>query len=221
MAGKIGKVVIRRLMLLALALGIVLQFNSCISIKSDYPEINFYNLDQTATTAAAQQDLEIALMIRDFSIAAEYDSERILTKWEGLRIQRYFYHRWTADPAELITDYFTGTMSRSSVFSSVITPPTVIIPDYILEGEIIEMMAYSSEDEETENYVVLSLKMSLISTDPAKTEENVVMDKVYTTKVQRENEKAATIAPAFSNAASKLSREVLSDIIASVNQQGK
>ena len=89
----------------------------------------------------------------------------------------------------------------------------MIIPDYIMEGQVIDMVAYNGEeDDKKANYVYISLRISLLKKVPLSTDKTILLNKIFTVKAPRKNNSVGTIAPAFSRAVSQISDKMLIEI---------
>ncbi|MBI5324952.1 MAG: hypothetical protein HZB41_06735, partial [Ignavibacteriae bacterium] len=104
----------------------------------------------------------------------------------------------------------------------VVKPNSLVIPDYILEGHLLDMIAHNTRDREPDtNYVKLSIQINLIKKEPLKAERNVLLNKLYTISVPRNNNEVTTVAPAFSRGISELTDNMLIDITEAVNNSSK
>src|SRR3989339_987971 len=194
----------------------------CISLKSEYPEISYYRLSQEPININNGGGITGTLQIRNFSSSDQLNTEHIMAIWDETKIQNYYYHRWVSAPAELVTDFIIERMNNAKLFNGgVIKPNSLVIPDYILEGHLLDMIAHNTRDRELDtNFIIISYQISLIKKEPLKTERNVLLNKLYTISVPRKNNEVSTVAPAFSRGMSKLSDKMLNDIIEAVKNSG-
>lgn len=192
----------------------LLCLSGCVSIKSDYPTIEYYRLEQEQTKYRNIGTIPNALLVRDFTLSEEIDTDRFLALVDNSSVKRYFYHRWVADCSSLITDFIVKRYNEMKTFSNgVVKSSSIVIADYILEGHILEMLAYNSEkNKEVKNEVFLSIRIALLGKIPNSTETEVLISKVYSKREARPDNLARSIAPSFSKAFSSLSDEILADI---------
>ncbi len=195
------------------------SFYGCIDIKSDYPVINYYKLEHDSLMDWNPGPLESTVVLRNFDIASQYKTNRFIAMFKESRVKLYYYHRWITDCQEVITDFVLQRVNNYDIFTGgLITSGSIVFPDYFLEGTILEMAALNDEDEEENNFVRLSIKINLIKREPMKNEENVLLSNIYHEKAQRKNNKAKTIAPAFSIAASNLVDNIIKDIYTTIKK---
>lgn len=213
-AGKLKKNIFRMLIFFFT----VILINGCVNFKSDYPEISYYRFKQEALSDINQNPLPVAVQFRDFSISSQINPFQ-LTAMEGENeVSVYYYYRWSEDCSDLITDFLIARYSNYNIFKGgVLTPGNIIMPDYFVEGALIEMIAHNTEDEDIEKpYVDLQIKISLAQRDVNLSYENVLLTKVYKSKIFRESNKAETIAPAFNKALNEIADKILPEIVAAI-----
>lgn len=191
-------------------------FTSCINLREEYPEIHYYRLNQTdgKIQNIGTGTIEGTLQIRDFSVSDEIDTDNFLAVSGGTSIQKYFYHRWISNCSELVTNFILTRYNNLGVFTKgAVKPGSMILPDYILEGQVIDMMAHNNEGEEKNiNYVYISLRISLLKKVPLNTDKAIILNKIFTVKSPRINNSVESIATAFSNAVSQISDQMLLEI---------
>jgi ABC-type uncharacterized transport system auxiliary subunit len=198
----------------AIFLALILGLSGCLNLRTEYPDVKYYELKQTPVSISKIDTIPGALQIRHINISGEFDSDAILARWGETRVQRYNYHRWISNVSGLVTDYLVERYSRAGAFSNgVIKPTSMILPDYILEGQVIEMIAVNSESEEPgSNYVVFSMKVNLLKRNSLKIEKQILLTETYHVEVPRKNNKVATIPPAFSKAVGQVADMLFVDI---------
>ncbi len=194
----------------------------CISLKSEYPEISYYRLSQEPIKINNSGNIDGTLQIRNFSSSDQLNIDNIMVILDEDKVQNYYYHRWVSAPADLVTDFIIERINNAKLFNGgVIKPNSLVIPDYILEGHLLDMIAHNTKDLESDtNFIIISYQISLIKKEPLKTERNVLLNKLYTISVPRKNNEVASIAPAFSRGMSELSDMMLNDIIEAVKNSG-
>ncbi len=187
---------------------------SCINLKEPYPKINYYRISPEKSSVEHIKPLDATIMIRDFSASSEIETTHLLTMWDNDYIQRYYYYRWVADAPSMVGDFINNTFSKNKIFEKgVVTSSSMAVPDYILEGEILDMMAYSTKDGNTNgNYVYVAIKINLIKRTRILDENPILLSEVYNFKIVRQNNSVKSIPDAFSRAWSHLADQILIDI---------
>ncbi len=210
----------KKIAFILILLGFIL--NSCIdlNLKDEYPEINYYHFNQSEQTLLNDiKPINAAILLRNFSISNEFDTKHILANWDGKRIQRYYYHRWVNDIPDMITDYVYHRLSKLKIFKfGPIKSSSLIVPDYILEAQIINFSVNNFEKSQVEkSNVELEIKVNVIKRIGNKDGDKVLYTEVYSEKVERESNLVGTIAPAFSKALSIVSDRMFLDMLKKLN----
>lgn len=186
---------------------------SCISIKSEYPSINYYKLEPPQVAPSQNSPIEKILQIKDIQAGPEIPPTRLTAINQDGSVQIYYYHRWMANCSDMLSSYFIELYNRHNIFSGgVISAKSMLVPDYFLEGRVLKMIATNSEDENGNNYVQFSVKISLLKRSPLKNNSQVLISKIYESKIDRKNNKAASIAPAMEKAVFEAAQKILNDI---------
>ena len=193
---------------------------SCISIKSEYPKIDYYRLTQDATSLKDLKKQDVTLQIRSFNVSQDIDTDHLLAQIGSNQIKVYYYHRWVTDVPSMVTDFFISRFSQYEIFKgSVVGTNTIAIPDYIVEGQVLDMIAYNSlNNEPGTNSVVVTLKVNIIKYNALSIDKDIISSEIYTNRTYRSDNTASSIAPAFSKCFSLIGDMVLSDIIKAIDK---
>lgn len=198
---------------IASSIMLIALVDGCVNVKSDYPSIEYYRLKQMDNPGFNLGTLDGLFQIRDFTISEELETVYLMALTDDTRIKRYYYHRWIGNCSEMITDFFITRYNKMNAFSlGVVRSSSVLIPQYIMEGQVLDMIARNSDSGTEGSYVSLSVKVNVIKIEPMKIEKQVIHSKVYNTKIPRRDNSVTTIPIAYSQAFSEISDQVLSDI---------
>jgi ABC-type uncharacterized transport system auxiliary subunit len=85
------------------------------------PETRYYQL---ATPAAKAKPGSAILVIEPLVTDTAYDDERIVYRTTPYRLDYYQYHRWSAAPGVLITNYLEQAFEKSGRFRAVVREVT-------------------------------------------------------------------------------------------------
>jgi ABC-type uncharacterized transport system auxiliary subunit len=98
------------------------------------PETRYYQLAAPQQAAAQRGDASIA--IEPLTADGAYDDERIVYRVTPYRLDYYNYHRWSAPPGTMLSNYLQDAFSRSGRFRAVVHEPTESVP-VTLGGRVI------------------------------------------------------------------------------------
>lgn len=193
---------------------LLVTLSGCFSLKSNYPPIEYYRLTQEPVTLKNIAKMNVVLMVREMTASGEIDPEHLLATGNNNKIQQYYYNRWITDCSSLVTDFIINRLNAYNAFGvAVVSSSSFVVPDYILEGQIVELMAYNSESNEKDaNYVNISLQINVINRVPLKIDNKVVYSKMYNAKVPRPDNSVKSIVPAFNKGLSQITDKMLVDI---------
>ena len=201
---------------------VALILNSCVNldIKDEYPEIIYYQFEQSDNTQLNDiKPINAAILIRNFTISNEFDTKHIIANWDGKRVQRYFYHRWISEVPDMISDFIFSKMAKVKLCKfGPIKSSSLIVPDYIMEAQIINFSVNNFEKvTNKKNNVELEIKVNLIRRLSNADGEKIVYTEVYSEKIERENNLVSSVAPAFSQALSVVSDRIFLDMMKRLN----
>jgi ABC-type uncharacterized transport system auxiliary subunit len=191
---------------------------SCINLREDYPDINYYSLSPKATEVSKIKT-EGILQVRSFTSSIALTEKRFQVENSKGEIQKLYYYRWNDNFAELFTWLTISKLNLEKYFvGGVVSQNTVQIPNYILEGEILGLEIYNGTNKQDDtSYVKLTLKISLLSYTKNSSDLEMIYSNIYTDKVQRLDNKAETIAPAVNSAANNIIETLAKDILTEIN----
>lgn len=190
-----------------------LLFFGCLSIRTPYIPTKYYSLNQMPFNFKNIAELETFVIFNDFSVPEELVDNRIMVWFGDGSVQKYNYHRFTTDYVALINDFILTRLNLSKAFKfGVSVTSSTIVPDYIIEGKVLEFRAYSDKENKSRNWVYVSIQVTLLKYVPISNQNKVVLSKVYTQKVERQGKEPLTIPPAFSIALSTIVDKMIFDL---------
>ncbi|HWM84515.1 MAG TPA: ABC-type transport auxiliary lipoprotein family protein [Kofleriaceae bacterium] len=94
---------------------------SLVGCGGTAPEIRYYQL---SAPAAARGGTGPVLVLEPLEAEAAYDDQRIVYRVNDYRLDYYHYHRWSASPGFLVSNYLEQALERSGRFRAVVRQPT-------------------------------------------------------------------------------------------------
>lgn len=192
---------------------ILISIQSCVQLdfKNEYIEVDYYTLNQPDLESVKNIKVDKSLMIRNFTVASEFDTEYLFEKIGEYDIEIYQYHRWLELPAPLFTDYVTKRIVNSETFSSVLQSGSFAIPDLIIEAHILEIGGYQVDKD---SYSIVKMNVNVLKNNPKK---DVLFSKMYEQIHLRNNNKASSIPEAISIGIAKITDQLILDIQDNIN----
>ncbi len=204
----------KKLNIIFFALLIGLFLSACIKLRIDNPEIKYYDLTNEESVPVSKKYVDCSLQIRTFTFTVKQSADRILVTEDG-SVNPLYYHRWVSGFDELVTDFIFVRFTKSQTFrNGVLRARTMQTPNYTLEGSIIENSAVNDSKFKTEPYYIrLTIGIALIKRDSKTGNVNSILTKEYSEKVLRNDADAFGIHVAYKTAITKISDQMLMDII--------
>jgi len=116
---------------------------------------------EPALPAAGSRAGAPSLRIDSFATAETFRDDRLSVREGHSKWSLSAYHRWVADPGEMVASAARDHLSRAGLFSAVFTPPAPVEADYRLSGAVRRL--YWDREERT---AVVEVEASLVeSTD--------------------------------------------------------
>jgi len=100
------------------------------------PETRYYQLAAPQQAAQPGDASEPSVAIEPLTADGAYDDERIVYRVTPYRLDYYNYHRWSAPPGTMLSNYLQDAFSRSGRFRAVVHEPTESVP-VTLGGRVI------------------------------------------------------------------------------------
>lgn len=100
--------------------------------------VHTYQLDYDAPEPA-DASLPVVVQVAPFRIAAAYDRQAIVYRDTRYATNTYFYHRWAARPARMLTDLITRDLARSRRYQAVEQAPGGVAADFMMQAQVEEI----------------------------------------------------------------------------------
>ncbi len=188
-----------------------------VNVKSKYPNISYYNLTQEATPVSKQlgtRSIDKNIFIKNFTIASEMDTEKIIIIENDTSQIRCNYNQWTAPMDELLMDFVINRANRYEIFKKGIYRSAATANfDMVLECHVISYNIHNySENSNKQNYVELTFTVNLFSSEKTETGFVPIMSKTYSQKITRADNSINSAVAGLSKLTSEMVDEMIDDI---------
>ncbi len=196
------------------ALCTALLISACsFSIKSEYPEIHYYDMTDGAPQQIAKSEaISQSIYIKPFSSLSQFDTDQMIEKRDENKIHRFFYHRWIEDFSDLFRNITIAQLKRSEISAAgvISNAAEISTPELVLEAQVIDAMAYAIDD--SDNYsVTLEVEFTLKKYETSDNQP-ILLKKIYKESIKRDGDEANTINIAFAKAANIILKNLQNDI---------
>ena len=188
---------------------ILLVMLGCMGNQRSPVKINYYTLEYELNKFDDLKPTPFVLNIERFSVAPVYNSNNIIYKTRQFKRDAYSYHKWRANPGDLVTSFLSRDLKNSLLFKAIFEPGSRFFSSHVISGTVDEFFERDQKDSWT---AVLSVSITLIKENETDISKRILFQKHYSInkKCNRKNPRA--IAEAMSKAMSGISKIIIIDI---------
>ena len=178
------------------------------------PKTFYYTLQVTAAPAPTDPKTTYVLGVEHFRAPEMLRDNRMVYFESPTQVNFYEHHRWSADPAALLSEYTAEWLGSTGVFVQVKVLPVREHPDYVLGGTV---RSFEEIDSDAGTKVRLALALSLVRSSDHKL--------VWSDERREEApvpERGVTgVSTALNTSCAQVLREMVPGLIAQVEQDFK
>ncbi|MCL5006196.1 MAG: ABC-type transport auxiliary lipoprotein family protein [Acidobacteria bacterium] len=187
--------------------------SGCASV----PKTHYYTLRTPALPPAPQVKTDFVLQVEPFDAPEMLRDDRIVYYSSPVELNFHDYHRWSSNPAALLSDLAVKYFAETGLFKEVYLYPAPVEADYTLQGRVLDFaqMDYEKSRNGKRGKGRVSLALDLV-----RTRDNAV---VWSTR--REDEVAiekkgmASVVDALNTASQQLLGDAFSGIAGVVGRE--
>jgi len=194
---------------LLLLLGLTLPLAACLNLKQPQNRIEYYTLEYDPPVTANRQALPVVIRVLQFSISPVYNSNRIIYRDKSYKRQAYSYHKWRANPAQLVTYFLSRDLKASGIFKAVLPADRSVAPAYRVEGSVDEFLEVAGSEN---RHAVLAVSIVLMDENQTDISQKVLFQKTYRTRKPCDLKHPRGLAAAMSLAMSEVSLSIIDDL---------
>ena len=187
---------------------ICLFLGGCFGLNQPLRKVDFYTLEYDPPKISGKKPLPCTLRIERFQVSPVYDTVKFVFREKKFHRDNYNYHKWRANPRDLITYYFTRDMRESLLFKGIFSHESLYPSSHLISGTIDEFYEHDGEPWEA----VLSLNIVLLKEIEPDLSKRILFQKNYTTRKPCQEKTPQALVEAMGNAMSALSEEIIIDI---------
>ena len=192
-----------------LLLILCLTLSACLNLKQPRTMVDFYTLEYDPPLIQGMPPLPVIIRLQRFGVAPSYNTNRIIYRDHAFEREAYFYHKWRANPGDLVSYFLSRDLRESGLFNGVLSYDSQSPASYMLEGFVDEFLEW---DEGNMWYAVLTTSITLMVENEPDISKKIIFQKTYHAKEPSTKKHPRELAQAMSRAMSKISREVIMDI---------
>lgn len=181
----------------------------CFNFANPNKTINYYTLEYAPPEIKGLKTLPYAIFIEQFHVAPLYDSSKIIYRNSEYKREAYSYHRWRANPGDMVTQLLARDFKETKLFKAVFTLDNKFPSSHTLKGTVVEFYENDLEDHWEG---ILTLSVALVRNDKDDPLKSIVFQNNYSIKEICTKKNPQALAEALSNALKKVSSMIIKDI---------
>ena len=189
--------------------GIFLLSGACLNLKKPQNKIEFYTLEYESPQITGHNPLPFAVRVEGFGVAPAYDTHRIIYREGSFQRDSYVYHRWRANPADMVTYFLRRDIRQSGLFKAVLPRDSGFPSSHVIEGTVDEF--FESDSGETWE-AVLALSVVLMAENEPDVSRRILFQKTYRTTKPCNHKHPVALAGAMSQAMGEISSQIIKDV---------
>jgi len=199
--------IINKMFILFLCLPIF--FSACMNLKQPGNKIEYYTLEYGLPEMADLKPIPCVIRMERFTVAPVYNTNQIIYRDRSFNRNSYVYHKWRANPGDLVTHSLTRDIRQTGLFKAVLPSDSRHKALFVLEGTVDEFFEW---DSEINWKAVLSVNITLITEDEPDTSKSILFQKSYHAAEECNRKDPSALVEAMSRSAAIISEEIIRDI---------
>jgi ABC-type uncharacterized transport system auxiliary subunit len=191
-----------------LALAIILIAGGCSALQKPSNQIDYYTLEYDSPSMDGLSRLPCILRLARFTVAPTYNTDRIVYSDRSYKRKVYAYHKWRANPADLVTSFLERDIRGSGLFQAVVPEDSRFPSSCYLEGAVEE---FYEKDTEAGWMAVLGISVALMAEDEPNVAKRVLFQKSYRVEEPCQKKNPRALAKAMSQAMSRVSEALINE----------
>lgn len=171
--------------------------------------IDHYVLEYEAHRIPDLEPVPVVVRLERFSVAPQYNTSRIVYRDREFARETYNYHRWRANPGDLVTHFLSRDFRESGLFKAVFEAGSRFPASCVLEGSVEE---FFERDGAEQWEAVLALNVTLLAEGEPDVSRRVLYQKTYRDSEPCARKNPTALSEAMSRAMARVSRAVIEDV---------
>lgn len=193
---------------LTLCGALVIVLAGCAGLKQPHLKVDTYTLEYEPP-AIRGQALACGLLVERFQVSPLYDGERIAFREGDFTRGAYDYHRWRANPGDLIAYFLARDLRSCGLFRAVHAMASPVPADFAITGCVEEIVEIDGPDGWD---ALLAVTITLVKTGEPDPSRQVLMQKHYRSTKACGQKHPRAVVEALSKAMAEISGQVIADV---------
>jgi cholesterol transport system auxiliary component len=196
--------------------GIALTLVACSLGGKPAVMVEQYALEYPPPTVQSMSPIDAVMRLERFSVAQIFNHIKMVYRQKPTHYNDYAYHRWRANPADMVGDSMLRDLRAAGIFKSVFSYRDLENATLLLKGGVGE---FYESDEKDGRKAILSVHITLMDTTQKELTKQIIFQKYYRYEEPVTENTVQGFARAMSRAAEKLSGQTTTDIYTAVKSR--
>ena len=189
----------------------------CASSGKPSYSVERYLLNYTTASWNLPGKLPALIKFNRFSSSAAYNTTNMIFRNDPYSLDSFNYSRWAAYPADMVADDLVDDMRTSGLFRAVFSRHEADEGRFVISGSIDEFYLRIDKDKKT---ALIGISISLQDMKEKETGKRMMYQKKYVREEPLTEASPRGYCQAASQAMQFISRDVISDVYATVKVAG-
>ncbi len=171
--------------------------------------IDYYIPQYETPVVQGLAPLDAVIRLERFSVAPPYNTSRIVFSQNAYERDTYNYHRWRANPGDLVAYFLARDFRESGLFQAVLPYDSRFSASCVLEGAVDE---FFERDGPEVWEAVLAVSITLMADQEPDVSRRVLYQEAYREEEACTRKNPLALTEAMSRAMERLSRRILVDV---------
>ncbi len=188
---------------------LIILIIGCTGITKSRKKIDFYTLEYDSQEISNLDPLPITIRIEGFQVTPLYDSTKIIYSERPFTRGTYNYHKWHANPGDLVAYFLARDIKQSSLFKAVFSFGKSFESSHRILGVVDE---FYEQDRNNSWEAVLTVSITLIDENESDISNKILFQNKYNAREECKEKTPMAVAEAMSRAMARVSRKIINDI---------
>ena len=191
---------------------LILLMAGCIGGKRPGHLVEEYTLEYRPPLIEVS-GVEETMRVELFTAARDYNTRSMVYRPEPYKRDVYRFHRWRANPGDMVTDYILRDLQNAGFLRGVFSYYDTEDTRFVLTGGVVEFLEIGSEEGRKAS---IALTVTLLDTSKQRLPDRIVFQNKYGSAVKITDNTPAGFAASMSRAMEEVSGRIIADIHAAI-----
>lgn len=195
----------------------MISAGGCAGMGKPREKVDYYVLEYESPRIPELSPIPAVVRLERFTVAPQYNTNRIVYREREFARETYNYHRWRANPGDLVTHFLARDFRESGLFKAVLPAGSRFSASCVIEGSVEEFF----ENDGTEQWeAVLALSITVIAEGESDVSRKVLHQGSYRASEPCVRKNPRALSEAMSRAMARVSRTIIEDVYRILDRKG-